>query len=188
MANPHFPPEDLHQFFSSLIERSLIEELGWPDFAVSDYLVNLLVDFSNIDRLVPVKYSWGLSGDLLASLPLESTTIEESYLIIEEDEFHRHIADAILFTVGLFPDELCQTKPDQSLATHEIIPTYMEVGKEAYSRVSHMKAGYSSEETELFEKLSANFVVCVYCLDGIAERFQSQQGTVFQKTKDFFFQ
>jgi hypothetical protein len=180
--------QNLLYFFRPLIERSLIEDLGWPDFLVTEYLTNMLVDFSRVDRLYSIKYSLNTSGNPVCPPQFTASHLQEAYPFDEEGAFHQHIGDITLLTVGLFPDNLCQTKHDQWIANHEIIANYMEVGREAYLRVSQMKAEQAPEDAELFHKLSENFVLCAYCLDGICEKFQSQQEHVFQETKRFFFQ
>lgn len=187
MSIMHSTSRDLRHFFRPLIERSLIEDLGWPDFLVTEYLTNMLVNFSYVDRLYSIKYSSDASGDLVCPPQFTSSQLQEAFPFDEEGAFHQHIGDVTLLTVGLFPDNLCQTKQDQWLANHEIIANYMEVGREAYNRVSQMKVEQAPEDAELFHKLSENFVLCAYCLDGICEKFQSQQEKVFQETKKFFF-
>ncbi len=179
--------QDLLFFFRPLIERSLIEDLGWPDFHVAEYLTNMLVDFSHVDRLYSLQYSLDSAGDLVCPPQFTSSQLQEAFPFDEEGAFHQHIGDVTLMTVGLFPDNLCQAKHDQWISNHEIIANYMEVGREAYNRVSQMKTDHAPEDADLFHKLSENFVVCAYCLDGICEKFQSQQEHVFQETKRFFF-
>lgn len=188
MANLHVIVQDLHHFFRPLLERSLVEELGWPDFLVTEYLTKLLVNFSHVDRVPPITHSWSLFGDFLPS-PLESSNVQELYLFEqEEDEFHRHRADVILFSVGLFPDTLCQTVHNRWLAHHEILANYMEAGGEAYHRVSQLKAAHSPEEARLFDTLSKNFVLCAYGIYNICEKFQGQHGRVFEEAKKRFSQ
>jgi hypothetical protein len=187
MSITNLTSRDMGYFFRPLIERSLIEDVGWPDFLVTEYLTTLLIDFSHVDRLYSIKSSLETSGDPLYSPQFPSLKLRESYPFDEEGAFHQHIGDVTLLTVGLFPDNLCQIKHDPWLANHEIIANYMEVGKEAYNRVSHLKADQAPEDAELFAKLSENFVLCAYCLDGICEKFQAQQEKIFQDTRRFFF-
>lgn len=187
MSMTDLTSRDLLHFFRPLIERSLVEDLGWPDFFISDYLTNMLVDFSHVDRVYSLKYSMEASGESFYSPELTSSTLQESFPSDEDGAFHQHIGDVTLLTVGLFPDNLCQSKHDQWITNQEVIANYMEVGKEAYSRVAQMKNGHASNDSEIFHKLSENFVLCAYCLDGICEKFQAQQTEVFQETKKFFF-
>jgi hypothetical protein len=185
MATPHVIVQDLSQFFQPLVERSLIEELGWPDFVVTDYLTTLLVDFSHVDRLYAMKHSLDSFEGFLGSSQHNVSQFPESSLF--EEKFYRHIGDVILLTVGLFPDTLCQTTHDEWFANQEIIAQYMAIGREAYNRVCRMKTIHAPEEAELFEKLAENFLLCAYCLDDICEKVQAQHRRVVQDTENQFF-
>jgi hypothetical protein len=177
MALSYVIVQDLTQFFRPLVERSFIEDLGWPDFAAADYLTELLVNFSQVDHVYAMKQSMdSFEGRLDSSLLDEQ--VPES-----EEAFYRHIGDVILFTVGLFPDTLCQIPQEEGFPQEEILAQYMAVGREAYHRVSQLKEVYAPEEAELFEKLAENFLLCSFCLDGIGETLQEQHRKFVQDSQ-----
>ena len=41
----------LRRLFSALTERSFAEKLGWPDLNITQYVSNLLVEFTQTDQL-----------------------------------------------------------------------------------------------------------------------------------------
>ena len=175
---PYVIIKDLSQFFRPLVERSLVEDLGWPDFAMTDYLTQLLVDFSHVDRVYAMKQSLDSFEGFFDSSLLNEARIPES-----EEEFYRHVGDVVLFTMGWFPDTLCQVPHDEGFPHEEILAQYMTIGREAYNRVGQIRAVYAPDEAEVFEKLAENFLLCGYCLEGICEKLQAQHKKFMQDSQ-----
>ena len=83
----------LRTLFGTLTERSFTETLGWPDFNVTDYLSNLLVEFSHIDHLQHIKNQQGESVETVVELLYETETLHECSPQEREREIHRHIGE-----------------------------------------------------------------------------------------------
>ena len=97
-VSQHHP---LRRLFGALTERSFTESLGWPDFNVTAYLSNLLVEFSHVDQLRHIKNQRGQPVETVAELLYESELATDSPDPDRERTIHRHIGDLTLFIAGL---------------------------------------------------------------------------------------
>src|SRR5574338_161506 len=68
MGNAIPPNHPLRQLFGTLTEKSFSEHLGWPDLKVSDYISNLLVEFTHTDQLYKIQDKHGKTIDTVAGL------------------------------------------------------------------------------------------------------------------------
>ena len=55
MATPIPDGHPLRNLFCTLTERSFVEKLGWPDVNITEYVSNLLVDFTHTDNLYRIR-------------------------------------------------------------------------------------------------------------------------------------
>ena len=62
----------LRQLFGALTERNFTEALGWPDFHVTDYLSNLLIEFAHVDQLTRIKNQQGEPVETVVELLYEA--------------------------------------------------------------------------------------------------------------------
>jgi hypothetical protein len=58
----------LRRLFSALTERSFAEKLGWPDLNITQYVSNLLVEFTHTDQLYKVRNQEGQQVDTVVDL------------------------------------------------------------------------------------------------------------------------
>lgn len=151
----------LRQLFGSLTERNFTETLGWPDFNVTDYLSNLLVEFAHIDRLHCIKNQQGQTVETVVDLLFESETNDDFETPDREREVHRHIGDFTLFIAGLFPEYMSYLKSGGMIYHKDHLVDYMKAGKRSYSIVATFQHGEFKEQPGLFQKLSSNFELCV---------------------------
>ncbi|RMH05485.1 MAG: hypothetical protein D6704_09500, partial [Nitrospirae bacterium] len=100
----------LRRLFGTLTERSFTEALGWPDFNVTEYLSNLLVEFAHVDQLYRIKDQRGKSVETVVELLYEAELLNDASPLDREREVHRHIGDFTLFMAGLFPEYLSYIK------------------------------------------------------------------------------
>ncbi|MBW8056051.1 MAG: hypothetical protein FVQ76_12185, partial [Nitrospira sp.] len=49
----------LRRLFGALTEKSFAETLGWPDLKVTEYVSNLLVEFTHTDQLYRIRNQQG---------------------------------------------------------------------------------------------------------------------------------
>ncbi|MGB0910432.1 MAG: hypothetical protein ACPGYT_08730, partial [Nitrospirales bacterium] len=62
----------LRQLFGSLTERTFAEALGWPDFQITEYVANLLVEFSHVDQLSQIRNQEGQTLEAVVELLYEA--------------------------------------------------------------------------------------------------------------------
>jgi hypothetical protein len=180
MAQPIPPQHALRRFFHTLTERSFLERLGWPDWAVVGYLSNLLAECAQADHLYPVH---GATERKLVELGemLQEAERRCRYDSPErERDVHRQIGDYTLVMTGLFPEGVRRRRAAPELHP-DILLDYVTVGKRAYRLVAER-----SQETErhqevrqsvsqLFGRLSAQFELCVQGLGYVKEELARLQ-------------
>ena len=108
----------LRRLFGALTEKSFVELLGWPDPNVTEYVSNLLVEFTHTDQLYQIRNERGERIDTLVDMLYESEVLLEAQSLDREREVHRHIGDFTLFMAGLFPEYLRRLK-SASLIYHK---------------------------------------------------------------------
>lgn len=174
----------LRQLFATLTERNFTETLGWPDFNVTDYLSDLLVEFSHIDRLHCIQNHQGQTVEAVVDLLYESEALADSDSPKREREVHRHIGDFTLFIAGLFPEYLSYLKSGGMIYHKDHLVDYMKAGKRSYSIVATCQEGDFNEQQTLFQKLSSNFELCVTGLGFVRQDLNRMGHPPYHHTQD----
>ncbi len=156
----------LRKLFGTLAEKAFTDKLGWPDFNVSDYISQLLVEFTHTDNLYRIKSAKGERGEAVVDLLYESEVTHEAMSFEREREVHRHIGDFTLFMAGLFPEYLKRIKTAGLIYHKDFLVDYIKTGKRSYRLVAEYIQGSPVPVKEeppppLFLKLSENFELCV---------------------------
>ena len=180
-VSQHHP---LRKLFGALTERSFTESLGWPDFNVTAYLSNLLVEFSHIDHLQHIKNQHGQPLETVAELLYESELATDSPDPDREREIHRHIGDLTLFIAGLFPEYLRCLKARGMIYHKDYFVNYMKAGKRSYRIVAAFQHGDRKDQPVLFQTLSSNFELCVTGLGLVRQDLDRMQHPPHQRAKD----
>lgn len=177
----------LRRLFVTLTERSFTEALGWPDFNVTYYLSNLLVEFAHIDNIHRIKDQEGKSVETVVELLYQAESMNQVSEVDREREVHRHIGDFTLFMTGLFPEYLSYIKASGLIHHKDFLVDYMKTGKRSYGIVATFQQGSFIETPALFQKLSTNFEMCVVGLGFVRLNLESMQDPSFCKAKDVLF-
>src|SRR6476661_9025058 len=151
----------LRRLFSALTERSFAEKLGWPDLNITEYVSNLLVEFTRTDQLYKIRNQQGQQVETVVDLLYESEVLLQAQSLEREREVHRHIGDFTLFMAGLFPEYLKRLKTAGLIYHKDFLVDYMKTGKRSYGMVAEFHASEADERSPLFRKLSENFEMCV---------------------------
>jgi len=172
----HIPEQHpLRQLFATLTEQSFIETLGWPDFNITHYLSNLLVEFVHVDNLHRIKDQEGKTVETVVELLYEAELGLTESSEEREREVHRHIGDFTLFMAGLFPEYLSYIKAHGLIHHPDFLVDYMKAGKRSYGIV----ATCSPYKTPLFTNLSIEFELCVTGLGFVREDLNRMQDQTF---------
>jgi len=144
----------LRRLFGALTEKSFVELLGWPDPNVTEYVSNLLVEFTHTDQLYQIRNERGERIDTLVDMLYESEVLLEAQSLDREREVHRHIGDFTLFMAGLFPEYLRRLKSASLIYHKDFLVDYVKTGKRSYAIVAQFHQGEFEDLTPLFRKLS----------------------------------
>ncbi len=174
----------LRTLLGALTERSFTESLGWPDFNVTAYLSNLLVEFSHIDHLRRMKNQRGQPVETVVELLCESEHAADAPACEREREIHRHIGDLTLFIAGLFPEYLRYLKSEGMIYHKDYFVNYMKAGKRSYGIVASFQQGAFKDHPTLFHKLSSNFELCVAGLGLVRQDLDRMQHPPYQQARN----
>lgn len=174
----------LRRLFGALTEKSFTEKLGWPDLNVTEYVSNLLVEFTHADQLYRIQNQQGQRVDTVVDLLFESEVLLEAQSLDREQEVHRHIGDFTLFMAGLFPEYLRRLKTAGLIYHKDFLVDYVKTGKRSYGIVAQFHEQESTDEMPLFRKLSENFELCVTGLGFVRTDLDRMQDSTYQKAKD----
>ena len=172
----------LRRLFGRLTERSFMETLGWPDINITDYVSNLLVEFTHADSLFQIKNRDGHRLDSVVDLLYESEVLFEANSPTREGEVHRHIGDFTLFMAGIFPEYLRRLKAAGPIYHKDFLVDYVKTGKRSYAMVAQYHEG--EERRPLFQKLSDNFELCVTGLGFVRNELDRMRDPAFQRAKN----
>jgi len=178
----------LRKLFGTLAEKAFTDKLGWPDFNVSDYISQLLVEFTHTDNLYRIKSAKGERGEAVVDLLYESEVTHEAMSFEQEREVHRHIGDFTLFMAGLFPEYLKRIKTAGLIYHKDFLVDYIKTGKRSYRLVSEYIQGAPAAAHEepappLFLKLSENFELCVVGLGYIRGDLDRMQHSRYHQAR-----
>lgn len=174
----------LRRLFETLTERSFTENLGWPDLNVTDYVSNLLVEFTHADKLYRIRNRDGEQVDTVVDLLFESEVLLEAQSVDRELDVHRHIGDFTLFMAGLFPEYLRRLKTASLIYHKDFLVDYVKTGKRSYGIVAQVHHETDRDRTPLFRKLSENFELCVTGLGFVRTDLDRMQNPTFRRAKD----
>jgi len=174
----------LRRLFGALTEKSFAQLLGWPDLNVTEYVANLLVEFTHTDQLYQIRNERGERIDTLVDMLYESEVLLEAQSLDREREVHRHIGDFTLFMAGLFPEYLRRLKSASLIYHKDFLVDYVKTGKRSYAIVAQFHHGEFKDLTPLFRKLSENFELCVTGLGFVRSDLDRMQDPTYRKAKD----
>lgn len=174
----------LRRLFGALTEKSFTEKLGWPDLNVTEYVSNLLVEFTHTDQLYRVRTQEGARADTVVDMLFESEVLLEAQSMEREEEVHRHIGDFTLFMAGLFPEYLRRLKTSGLIYHKDFLVDYVKTGKRSYGIVAQCHEGESHDQTPLFRKLSENFELCVTGLGFVRTDLDRLQDSTYRMAQN----
>ncbi|HZS11877.1 MAG TPA: hypothetical protein VFA38_06480 [Nitrospirales bacterium] len=174
----------LRRLFGTITERSFTEQLGWPDVNITEYVSNLLVEFTRTDQLFRIKNAGGETVESVVDLLYESEVLYEATSVDRERDVHRHIGDFTLFMTGIFPEYLRRLKAAGPIYHKDFLVDYVKTGKRSYAIVAeHGDSDRDGQTGPLFQKLSENFELCVTGLGFVRTELERLRDSSFQRTK-----
>ena len=161
--NEHHP---LRRLFAGLVEQAFCAEAGVCDPGLTDYLADLLVDFTHVDRLNAIRNAADKRpehvAEMLAVLSDEPITDPTD----RERSVHRSIGDYTLFWAGVYPEQLRGARRRRS---GDVLFDYVTQGKRSYLIAAKLSNEDGRPPPSLFRHLSEEFEFCLYGL-GLVRR------------------
>ncbi|MBU0717806.1 MAG: hypothetical protein KJ749_06110 [Planctomycetes bacterium] len=159
------PNHPLRRHFQALVEHAFYTEVGLCDPVLTNYVVELLVDFTHVDRLNAIRDLHGKDLDQVAATLLALFSEEPVAGAARDRMMYRHLGDYTLFWAGVYPEQL---KRAHYLPT-DVLLDYVQRGKRSYAIVSNLASETDAPPSSLFRHLSDDFEFCLYGL-GVVRR------------------
>ena len=155
----------LGRFFVGLTEYVFHSQLGVVDTQLVDYVSDLLVRFSRLDRVEKVRRIDGQIATEVVTMVAEA----EKRVGDARREVHRHIGDYTLFWSGLYPEALRNL---QGKDKQDQFVNYCAQGKKAYKIASEIQTAQKSHSNALLQRMSKQFEMCAYGLREIRREWE----------------
>ena len=157
------------RFFAGVTEQAFMTELGVADPPLLDYVTGLLLRFVYADNVYGVR---GIRGERLTQV---ADMLEEAQARRgpARRALHRHIGDFTLFWTGVYPeiaDRLRKTGAKDALLD------YQEMGKRSYAEASRIQVEREFAPSDVLERLSTEFELCVYGLGEVRKAWEERDG------------
>ena len=159
----------LRRFFAGLTEHAFCGRLGVADPPLVDYLAELLVRFVHSDAVFAVRSIRGGRVIEVADMLAEAQHRQGD----ARRHVHRHIGDFTLFWTGVYP-EIADHQRRQS--AKDSLIDYQQQGKRAYYIASTIPVEKEVAPTDVLQRLSEQFELCVYGLSEVRRQWEERDG------------
>ena len=155
----------LRHLFAGMVEHAFCTQVGMCDPGLTDYLADLLVNFTHVDRLKAISNARGKRLEQLAAMLAVSGDDPPASRLERDRAVYRNIGDYTLFWAGVYPEQLKRS----AHAAPDVLLSYVTRGKESYAIVSELAGEDDVLPASLFRHLSEDFEFCLYGL-GLVRR------------------
>ena len=154
------PSHPLEPFFQQAVRNSYEGKLGLNDPGLTAYVARLLCEFSESDRLYPVRDEAGRPIEELAEMISASDPVNGTAPSFDaERALRKHIGDYALFVAGMYPEAMASGR--RMRRHHSSLGELIHAGKESYYIVSQFNLFEYEQEAPLFARLSDSFERCL---------------------------
>ena len=133
---------------------------------LTNYLVDLMVDFTHVDRLRAIRHARGKRLDQVAAMVAVMSDDLPADPVERDRTMYRRIGDYTLFWAGVYPEHVRSAHPSRS---GDVLLDYVSQGKRSYLIVSRLADEDDAPPPSLFRHLSEDFEFCLYGL-GLVRR------------------
>jgi hypothetical protein len=170
--NPVSATHPLRQLFGAMVDGAFLHTVGRYDSAITQYLADILTDFTHMKQVYKVKNLAGKPITEVADMLVEADIRLNATSFNREREVHKHIGDFTLFWTGLYPDSLPRL---QSQCRKDHLLDYIEQGKASYAIAASHDYGQYSSQANVLKRLSDEFEVCIYGLSAVRTKMSHLQ-------------
>ncbi len=166
-SNEELDESAARRFFAGVTEQAFMTELGVADPPLIDYLSDLLSRFIRSDDIYAVRSVRGERITQVADMLAEAHARRGP----AKRNLHRHIGDFTLFWTGLFPEI---GERIRKTGGKDALLDYCQLGKQSYAVAAHIPVEREFAPSELLERLSAEFDLCVYGLGEVRKAWEER--------------
>lgn len=159
----------LRRHFAALVEYAFQTEVGMCDPRLTDYLSDLLVNFTHMDTLNTLRRIRGRRLEQMAAILAGALRDEVESESRRELAVYRHIGDFSLFWAGMYPEHL---RRDESLPA-DALCAYVAHGKRSYGMVADLAGPNDKPPRDLFQHLAEDFEYCLHGLGIVRREWQN---------------
>jgi hypothetical protein len=159
---------NLYHFFAGLTEYAFQTRVGMADPPLVGYLTDLLTRFVRLDTLISLRSLAGRPLSEVAEMLLEA----EARVGDARRQAYRHIGDFTLFWTGVYPEVLDRMQRSQQ---KDSFIDYCQQGKRSYLIASTIRSSEQDEESEVLQRLSHDFELCVYGLGEVRREWERRE-------------
>lgn len=161
----------LSAFFQQAVRNSYEGRLGLHDPIVTDYVSQLLCDFTRSDKLYELRDAAGKPVSGLEQMIAAADPVHGAAPNFDaERRVRKHIGDYALFVAGMYPES-----SQQHRRYHATFPQLVAAGKESYYIVSQFNLFEYEQEAPLFGRLSDWFERCILGLTLVREELGNRR-------------
>ncbi len=157
------------RFFAGATEQAFMTELGVADPPLIDYLTEMINRFISTNNIYSVR---GLRGERLTQVT-DMLVEAEARQGLAKRTLHRHIGDFTLFWTGLFPDVADRLRKENQ---KDSLVDFQSLGKRSYAAASQIPVAKEPTPSDLLERLSDEFELCVYGLGEVRKAMEENDG------------
>ncbi|MFQ5415264.1 MAG: hypothetical protein ACE5E6_12475 [Phycisphaerae bacterium] len=168
---PVSPDHPLRRLFAALVEDAFCSQVGMCDPKLTDYLADLLVNFTHVERLDVLRNVHGQPLDAIAARLAMLDDDEATDATGRERALYRHIGDYALFWAGVYPEQLKRHR----LRDDDVLLDYVKQGRRSYAIASELTADGARPPARLFLHLSEDFESCLHGLGLVRRELEHTQ-------------
>ena len=155
----------LRRYFAGLVDNVFSSGIGVADPVLTEYLADLLVSFTHVDRFRAVRDAEGRKLEQIATMLLAISDETPKDPSDRDRSLYRNIGDYSLFWAGVYPEQLRNAGRRRT----DVLLDYVTQGKRSYAIVSDLTPEDDMFPPALFRHLSDEFESCLHGL-GLVRR------------------
>lgn len=161
----------LRKLLDGSVQQVFHADLGICDPRLTDYLVDLLIEFIHVDRIFRLQNVDGQKIREVSRMEADAQLPEGVSGTHRTCIVNRYIGDFTLFWAGLYPEAL---RP--RLAGSDRLREYLLQGKRSYEIASTLTQPDARPPADLLRRLSREFEACVHGLQCVRCAWQPPTG------------
>lgn len=163
------PEHPLRHLFAGLVEHTFCTEVGLCSPRLTEYVADLLIEFTHVDRLNTISHAQGKRLEQIAAMLAVMANEKPRNRRERDRQMYRHIGDFTLFWAGVYPEQLRRT----ARSAPDVLLSYVSQGKKSYAIVSELSVEEDEMAAALFRHLSEDFEFCLYGLGLVRKEWEN---------------